>query len=74
MPEKSGIDVTLCATSLAAPAWAAASCAKADVAAANVTNKRKFRRLCMPNSLQWFIAQRLRRGTNCVADDTPLPH
>jgi hypothetical protein len=51
MPEKSGIDVALCATSLAAPAWAAASCAKADVAAANVTNKRKFRRLCMPNSL-----------------------
>jgi len=55
---------------LAAPTAGAAFCPKAGVAAANVANKRKSHRLCMSNSLSWFSAKRLRRGANCLADDT----
>src|SRR5271169_2663486 len=73
MPEKFGIDAALCVPLFAGPTAGATVCPKAGVAAAaaNVTNKRKSRCLCMPNSLWWFSAKRLRQDTNCLTDDTP---
>jgi hypothetical protein len=52
MREKSGMDAALCVALLAAPTTAAASCPKAGraAAAANASNKRKSRGLCMPKS------------------------
>ena len=56
MPEKSGIDAALCVALLGEPAAGAAVCPKAGVAAvaANVTNKRKSRRMFMLTSRSWF--------------------
>src|SRR5256885_14827660 len=56
MPEKSGIDVTLCLTLLSGPAAGAITCAHAGIApaAANAINARKFRCAFMP-TLRFMI-------------------
>jgi len=53
MPEKSGADAALCVPLPAGPADGATVCPQAGVvaaAAAKVTDTKKFRCLCMPNS------------------------
>jgi hypothetical protein len=57
MPEKSWIDGAPCLSLLAGPAAGTTVCPQVGVAAAaaNITNKRKSRRLCTPASFSWFV-------------------